>query len=97
MDSGFDILFPIEVGTWKASPVEFRRKYGRQLRMFGGVDKHVIAQGEAAIRSHLMALRPVAMEGGFIPIPDHRIPPSVSLEQFRQYVRIFKEVFGRAR
>ena len=97
MDSGFDILFPIEVGTWKASPVEFRRKYGRQLRMFGGVDKHVIAQGDAAIRSHLMALRPVAMEGGFIPIPDHRIPPSVSLDQFRQYVRIFKEVFGRAR
>lgn len=95
MDSGIDILFPIEVGTWKASPVEMRRKYGRNLRMFGGVDKHVIAQGPAAIRQHLAPLVPVAMEGGYIPIPDHRIPPSVSLEQFREYVRIFKEVFAK--
>lgn len=94
MESGVDILFPIEVGTWKASAVDIRRKFGRDLRMMGGVDKHVIPMGEKAIREHLEPMRPVVAEGGFIPIPDHRIPPSCSLEQFKTYVRVFKETFA---
>jgi uroporphyrinogen decarboxylase len=89
-----DIIFPIEVGTWRASPVELRRRFGRRLRMLGGVNKHVIPKGEAAVRAELEPLRPVVEEGGFIPIPDHRIPPDCSLENFRTYVRVFKEVFG---
>mgnify|MGYP001795414270 CR=1 FL=1 len=71
----------------------FRRQYGPRLRMMGGFDKHVIPQGEAAIRAALEPLRPVVEEGGFIPMPDHRIPPDCALEQFRTYVRVFKEVF----
>jgi glycosyltransferase involved in cell wall biosynthesis len=94
LESGFDIIFPIEVGTWKADPVKFRRKYGRRMRMIGGVNKLVIPRGEAAIRAELEPLRPLVEEGGFLPMPDHRIPPDCSLEQFRTYVRVFKEVFA---
>ena len=94
LESGIDILFPIEVGTWKASPVDLRRKFGRQLRMIGGVDKHVIVRGEPEIRAELSSLRELAAEGGYIPLPDHRIPPDCSVEQFRTYVRVFKEVFA---
>ena len=47
---------------------------------------------EDAIRVELEPLRPLVEEGGYI--LDHRIPPDVSLEEFRNYVRIFKEVFG---
>jgi hypothetical protein len=94
LDSGFDIVFPVEVGTWKASPIELRKRFGRNLRMFGGVDKHVIPRGKAAIRAHLEPLRPVVEEGGYIPIPDHRIPPDCSLNDMRAYVRVFNEVFN---
>jgi hypothetical protein len=94
LGSGVDIVFPIEVGAWCASPVAFRREYGRDLRMIGGVDKHVIPRGEAAIREHLAPLVDLAAEGGYIPLPDHRIPPDCSLEQFRTYVRVFREMFG---
>jgi Uroporphyrinogen decarboxylase (URO-D) len=94
LESGVDIIFPIEVGTWKASPVKFRREYGRDMRMIGGVDKHVIPRGEAAIREHLAPLADLAAEGGYVPLPDHRIPPDCSLEQFRVYVKIFREMFG---
>lgn len=94
LDSGFDIVFPVEVGTWKSSPVEFRRRFGRELRMFGGIDKHVIPRGEAAIRAELKPLVPIVEDGGFLPIPDHRIPPDCSLDQFYTYLRIFKEVFS---
>ena len=93
LGSGIDILFPIEVGTWKADPVALRKRFGRDLRMFGGVNKHVIAEGEAAVRRELRRLEPLVNAGGFVPIPDHRIPPNVSLEAFRAYVRVFKEIY----
>jgi uroporphyrinogen decarboxylase len=94
MESGFDILFPIEVGVWQASPPAIRARYGRRLRMMGGVDKHVIPHGEAAIRRALEPLKALAREGGFLPMPDHRIPPDCSLAQFRTYLRVFQEVFA---
>lgn len=93
LDSGIDIIFPIEVGTWQADPVVLRKRYGRHLKMIGGIDKHIIPHGEAAIRSHLESLRPVAEEGGFIPMPDHRIPLDCSLMDFQQYICVFKEIF----
>lgn len=93
LESGFDIIFPIEVGTWKASPVKLRNRYGKRLRMFGGIDKHVIPRGEAAIREELEPLKLLVKEGGYIPIPDHRIPPDCSLEAFKTYIRVFKEMF----
>ncbi len=94
LDSGFDIVFPLEVGKWRTDPRQLRAQYGKRLRMMGGVDKHVIPQGEEAIREHLEPLRELAAEGGYIPLPDHRIPPSTSFDQFKTYVRVFKEVFN---
>ena len=94
LDSGFDIVFPIEVGTWRADAAALRRQYGRRLRMMGGVDKHVIPHGEDAIRKELERLREPAREGGFVPMPDHRIPPDCSLSQFLSYIKVFKEVFN---
>lgn len=94
MGSGFDILFPVEVGTWGASAGKLREKFGSDLNMLGGVDKHVIPKGEAAIRAHLTQLKPTVDEGGYLPIPDHRIPPECSLSDFQTYLRVFNEVFN---
>jgi len=93
LDSGIDIIFPIEVGTWQADPVALRKRYGRRLKMIGGIDKNLIPRGAATIRAHLEHLRPIAEEGGYIPMPDHRIPPDCSLNDFVQYLSIFNEVF----
>jgi uroporphyrinogen-III decarboxylase len=93
VESGFNILFPIEVGTWGADPCAFRARFGKGLRLVGGVDKRVLTQGEDAVRAHLQRLRGLARDGGYLPLPDHRIQPEVSLAQMRQYVRLFKEVF----
>ncbi len=94
LDSGFDIVSPVEVGKWRADPRRLRAEHGRRLRMLGGVDKHVIPKGEDAIREHLEPLREVAAEGGYVPLPDHRIPPTTSFAQFKTYVRVFKDVFN---
>ena len=94
LESGIDIVFPIEVGTWRADPVALRKEYGRDLRMMGGVNKHVIGRGEAAIRAELEHLVPLVEDGGYIPLPDHRLPPSISLDDMRRYVDIFRDIFG---
>ncbi|NBC29113.1 MAG: hypothetical protein GVY29_03875 [Spirochaetes bacterium] len=94
LEAGIDIIFPIEIGTWRGDPVEIRREHGQTARMMGGVDKHVIPQGPAAIRDELSRLVPLVEEGGYVPLPDHRIPPDTSLQQFRAYVEVFREVFG---
>ncbi len=95
LDAGIDIIFPIEIGTWKADPVEFRRRFGRNMRMMGGFDKHLIRQGKTAVRKELTRLLPLVEDGGFIPIPDHRIPPDVTIPQFRDYVEVFESIFGK--
>jgi uroporphyrinogen-III decarboxylase len=94
LDSGFDIVFPIEVGKWGANPDDLRKKFGRKLRMLGAIDKNYIYGHEERLHEHLLSLKPNVMEGGFIPIPDHRIPPQVSYRQMLRYIEIFHEVFN---
>jgi len=92
-DSGFDIFFPIEVGKWGANPADLRKKFGK-IGIFGAIDKRLIYGPEEALRKHLEDLRPVVLDGGFLPIPDHRIPPEVSYTQMLRYIQIFNEVFN---
>ena len=87
-------MFPIEVGKWEANPDDLRGKFGRDLRMFGAIDKNYIFGSEQKLREHLHSLKPCVDEGGFIPIPDHRIPPQVSYQQMLRYIEIFHEVFN---
>jgi uroporphyrinogen decarboxylase len=67
--------------------MELRKKYGRDLRLWGGVDKRELAKGPAAIDSHLASLLPMIEDGGFIPTVDHLVPPDVSLENFEYYMK----------
>ncbi len=94
LESGVDILFPLEVGKWGQSAARLRSKFGNDIKAIGGVDKHVIPRGEKAIRTHLLSMQPEVERGGFLPMPDHRIPPDCSLDDFYTYIRVFKEVFN---
>ena len=93
LGSGFDIFFPIEVGKWGANPADLRSKFGK-IKIFGAIDKHYIHGTEEELRAHLQSLLPSVQEGGFIPIPDHRVPPEVSYSQMSRYIRIFHEIYN---
>lgn len=93
LESGVDILFPVEVGTWNQTPEKIRNKFGKNVAMMGGVDKFKIKLPENELRQYLMTLRPEAERGRFLPLPDHRIPPDVTLEEMKRYIRVFGEVF----
>ncbi|MCE5258676.1 MAG: hypothetical protein LLG44_06370 [Chloroflexi bacterium] len=85
MDAGVDVLWPLERAS-EMDPVQVRRQFGKSLRLWGGVDKRVIAQGRQAINAHLLALAPLIDEGGYIPTVDHTVPPDISWDSFRYYM-----------
>jgi len=86
MDAGVDFIWPIERAAGM-DPIELRRKFGKSLRLWGGVDKRVLAAAKTDIEEHLRSLLPLIEEGGFIPTVDHLVPPDVPLENFMFYMK----------
>jgi hypothetical protein len=62
-----------------------------KLLMVGHFDKMTMNRGEAAMRAEFERLGPLMKSGGFIPSVDHQTPPGVSLEQYRDYLRLLNE------
>lgn len=94
LDDGVDIVFPLEVGTWENSPEKLRKKLNKKVKIFGGINKHIIPKGKDAIREHLLEIKDAVDEGGIIPIPDHRIPPDCKIDSMYEYIEVFNEVFN---
>ena len=94
MDAGIDIIWPLERAS-DMDPVRIRKKFGKSLRLWGGVDKREIAKGKKEIEAEVYRLAPLIEEGGFIPTIDHAIPPEVSLENFEYYLEVKRKIiFG---
>ena len=94
LENGVNTMFPIEVGTWEASIQPWREKYGRQIRGVGGMDKKVFAYDFKAIDAEIERLAPLVALGGFIPCPDHRLPPNAVWENVQYYCERMHQVFG---
>jgi uroporphyrinogen decarboxylase len=76
MDAGIDILYPFEVQAGM-DVLAVRKKYGKDLRIWGGVDKRTLERGPAAIDEELERIRPLIWEGGYVPMLDHSAPPDI--------------------
>jgi uroporphyrinogen decarboxylase len=95
LEGGVNTMFPIEVGTWGADPVVYRRRYGRDLLMVGGVGKRLLAGAHDEITREVERLAPLVEEGGYIPTPDHRVPPDVPFDNYRFYLQEARRVWGK--
>jgi hypothetical protein len=93
LESGVNGMFPMEA-KGGSDPVRFREKWGRELVLFGGIDKTKIARGGDDLVRELERLAPVVEEGGFVPFCDHYVPADVTLENFRFYLKKKREIFG---
>lgn len=85
LESGVNIITPIEVGTWNGSYIPLREKYGKELRGAGGMRKAVFAEDYFAVDKEIERLSPIIEQGGFIPMPDHRIVPDAKWENVQYY------------
>lgn len=95
LESGVNVMFPIEVGVWGADPVAYRKQYGKDLLMIGGVGKRMLAGPLEGISAEIERLTPLVDEGGFIPTPDHRVPPDVPLANYQFYLKEIKRIWGK--
>jgi len=86
MECGVNGQFPIEIGTWNADPMEFRKKYGKELRIIGGFNKLVLEKGPAETDAEIEKRLPLMKEGGFVLMPDHLITPGTSLANYKYYL-----------
>ena len=86
LDAGVNVQFPVEIGTWKADPMELRKKFGKELRIIGGFNKLELEKGPVAIDAEIERRVPLMKEGGFVVMPDHLITPGTSLENYKYYL-----------
>ena len=86
LDAGVNCIFPMEVGTWQADVNDYRRRFGKDMLMIGGIDKRELAKGHAEIDAEIDRVRPLIEQGGYIPLPDHLIPPDVSWSNYVYYL-----------
>jgi hypothetical protein len=93
LEGGINCLFPFEVNGC-AHPAELLNKYGKDLRIMGGVDKLKLKEGPEAIKTYLESLVPLVERGGYIPFCDHRCPPDVSPENYKYYLDLKEEMFS---
>jgi len=94
LEGGVNCMFPIEIGTWNADPITLRKQFGQDLLLMGGFDKHVLQNTPEEIEREIERLTPLVDEGGFIPMPDHRVPPDVPLRNYLYYIDAIRRMWG---
>lgn len=95
LEAGVNTMFPLEIGAWGADPLRYRKEYGRDLRMIGGFSKQILASNREAITREVERLAPLVEEGGYIPTPDHRVPPDVPLSNYLFYLNEARRCWGK--
>ncbi len=92
LEAGVNLQFPLQPGSWNATPQAMQKKYGRELRIVGGYDKLALEQGRDAIDAELRKHIPAMRHGGYIVMPDHLITPGVPLADYRYYLERVREL-----
>jgi uroporphyrinogen decarboxylase len=86
LEGGVNGTYPVEAAAGM-DPVSLRREYGRDLLLWGGVDKRALAKGKRAIEEELQAKLPSLLaDGGYIPQLDHLAPPDIPYENWMFYL-----------
>ena len=84
LESGINGVFPMEQAAGN-DLYFYRKEYGRDLIITGGIDKRILAEDQQAIAKELDKKISLAFEGGYVPTIDHSIPPDISVKNFMYY------------
>jgi uroporphyrinogen decarboxylase len=90
IEGGVNGFYPIERAAGM-DPLQLRARFGRELRLLGGIDKRAMIAGPEAIDAEVARVVPLLKEGGYIPWCDHHVPPDVPLAHYVYYVKRMKE------
>lgn len=85
--------YPLEVAAGMDAG-KLRKEYGKDIVMWGNVDKRALVKGKTAIDKEIERLAPVVEQGGFIPLVDHGVPEDISYKNYLYYLERRKEITG---
>jgi len=95
LDAGLNVMYPMEPAAGM-DIVKLRKKYGKRLAFWGGIDKYVLQRTKEEITAELeYKIPPMVHTGGCILSLDHRIPNSTPLENYRFYINKVWEIMER--
>jgi uroporphyrinogen decarboxylase len=94
LEEGVNVMFPIEVEAG-ADAFEWRRRFGKELRLRGGIGKQPLVEGGAAIDRELERIRPLFEQGGYIPHLDHLVPPDIPYRHYCEYLEKKRRLIGK--
>jgi uroporphyrinogen decarboxylase len=94
LDEGVNIMFPLEVAAG-VDPYAWRREFGKELRLRGGIGKAPLVIGGDAIDRELDRIRPLLDQGGFIPHLDHLVSPDIPYAHYCAYVEKKRKMIGK--
>ena len=89
IEIGVDMLNPLEVKAG-VDPAELKRQYGKQLAFHGGLNAVLYEKPELLWEEMRKVIPAMKVGGGYVASTDHSVPDSVSLEKFREFVRLAK-------
>ncbi len=79
VDCGINGCFPLECASGMDAR-RVRKKFGKNLVLFGNIDKRELSKGKREIDGELEKVRELLAYGGYFPGVDHQIPPDVPYE-----------------
>jgi uroporphyrinogen decarboxylase len=85
LDSGINATYPLECAA-NNDAREYRKKYGKDLILFGNIDKRKLTKGKKEIDDELDKVRELIKLGGYFPGCDHHVPPDVPYENFKYLI-----------
>jgi hypothetical protein len=85
--------------AWQAGTdyVKLRHRYGKELRLIGGIPSTVLLEGRQAIDAAIAAAAaPLLEEGSYLPMVDDRVRPNVLYANYCYYrTRLQRLLEGR--
>jgi len=96
LDAGFNCLWAMETETEAMDYRMLRRRFGKSLRLIGGIDLDALLAGEAATEHEIKTkVPPLLAQGGFVPLADGRVRASVPYPAYAHYRRLLEEITRR--
>jgi len=95
LEAGINGFLPCEVAAGM-DPVALRKKFGKKLIIWGGIDKRALSKGRKSIEREVTSKVPyMALEGGYIPSIDHIVPEDVSFNSYLYYIKMLRKVISQ--
>jgi uroporphyrinogen-III decarboxylase len=93
IEAGFNCLWAMEVENEDMDYLALRERFGRQLRLIGGIDLDVLYRDEESIEAELERRLPQLLDqGGYAPLVDGRVRANVPFASYTCYRRTLERL-----